>query len=84
MKGKTGKRYTEAEKRKILAFVASQGRGGISSAQKKYGVSYVAMRRWMNGVGVNGAKVPKGSTYSRQSKEFEKFVKQFKLFAAKL
>jgi len=29
--------------------VNSQGRGGISAAGKKFGVSYIALRRWMNG-----------------------------------
>ena len=48
-KGNTGKRYTDDQKRKILDFVNSQGRGGISKAGKKFGVSYIALRRWMNG-----------------------------------
>jgi transposase-like protein len=48
-KGNTGKRYTDEQKREILAFVNAQGRGGISAAGKKYGVSYIALRRWMNG-----------------------------------
>lgn len=46
--GDTGKRYTEAQKQKILEFVAKEGRGGITAAGKKFGVSYVALRRWMN------------------------------------
>jgi len=50
-KGNTGKRYTEEQKRQILDFVASRGRGGISAACDKYGVSYIALRRWMNGAG---------------------------------
>ncbi len=50
-KGNTGKRYTDAQKREILDFVAGQGRGGITAAGKKYGVSYIALRRWMNGAG---------------------------------
>lgn len=48
-KGNTGKRYTDDQKKKILEFVNSQGRGGISAAGKKFGVSYIALRRWMNG-----------------------------------
>ncbi len=50
-KGNTGKRYTDAQKKKILAFVEKSGRGGISAAGKKFGVSYIALRRWMNGEG---------------------------------
>lgn len=48
-KGNTGKRYTDDQKREILTFVKSRGRGGISAAGQKYGVSYIALRRWMNG-----------------------------------
>lgn len=60
-KGNTGKRYSEAEKREILEFVASQGRGGITAAGKKYGVSYIALRRWMNGTG-GGRKGARGAS----------------------
>ena len=48
-KGNTGKRYTDDQKRHILDYVNSRGRGGISAAGKKFGVSYIALRRWMNG-----------------------------------
>lgn len=54
-KGNTGKRYTDEQKREILDFVASQGRGGITAAGQKYGVSYIALRRWMNNEGGAGA-----------------------------
>ncbi len=47
-KGNTGKRYDDEEKKEILAFVNSRGRGGISAATRKYGVSYIALKRWMN------------------------------------
>ena len=47
-KGNTGKRYTDDQKNAILAFVNSQGRGGISAATRKFGVSYIALKRWMN------------------------------------
>jgi transposase-like protein len=46
-KGNTGKRYSEAERKKILAFVEKYGRGGITAASRQYGVSYIALRRWM-------------------------------------
>lgn len=59
-KGNTGKRYSEDQKREILAFVANQGRGGITAAGRKYGVSYIALRRWMNGTG-GGAGGRKGA-----------------------
>src|SRR5690606_39567874 len=53
-KGDTGKRYTEAERKKILAFVEKTGRGGISAATRQFGVSYIALRRWMK-LGPGGA-----------------------------
>ncbi len=46
-KGNTGKRYSEAERKKILAFIEKKGRGGISAATREFGVSYIALRRWM-------------------------------------
>jgi transposase-like protein len=56
-KGNTGKRYSEPERRKILAFVEKYGRGGITAASRQYGVSYIALRRWMK----NGpAGAPRG------------------------
>jgi transposase-like protein len=55
--GDTGKRYPEALRRKILAFVAKRGRGGISAATRTFGVSYIALRRWIN-LGPGGA--PRG------------------------
>ncbi len=51
-KGDTGKRYSPEEKKKIIEFVNSQGRGGISRACKKFKVSYIALRRWLEGAGV--------------------------------
>ncbi len=46
-KGDTGKRYSEAERKRILAFIEKKGRGGISAATREFGVSYIALRRWM-------------------------------------
>jgi transposase-like protein len=55
-KGNTGKRYTDDQKRQILEFVRNQGRGGITAAGKKFGVSYIALRRWMNGTGTGSGR----------------------------
>jgi hypothetical protein len=46
-KGNTGKRYSEAQRKKIIAYAEGIGRGGISAACRKFGVSYIALRRWM-------------------------------------
>src|SRR5687767_1149563 len=66
-KGNTGKRYSEDQKRNIVSFVNAQGRGGITAACKKFGVSYIALRRWMNG------KVPGAPKIGRlvKSKEID-------------
>jgi transposase-like protein len=47
----TGKRYSEELRKEILAYVDSAGRGGITEAKKKWGVSYIALKRWMDGAG---------------------------------
>ncbi len=46
----TGKRYSEEQKQKILAFVEKEGRGGMSRAQEKFGVSYLTIRSWQKPV----------------------------------
>lgn len=57
-KGDTGKRYSTAQKKKIIAFANKAGRGGISAACAEFGVSYIALRRWMDfGPEGNGRKV---------------------------
>lgn len=53
-KGNTGKRYTDEQKKTILDFVNSRGRGGISAATRKFGVSYIALKRWMGGGSARG------------------------------
>lgn len=47
-KGNTGNRYSDAHKKEILNFIERSGRGGISAAQERYGVSYIAIRSWKN------------------------------------
>ncbi|MDE0596230.1 MAG: hypothetical protein OSB65_13390 [Roseibacillus sp.] len=46
-----GKRYSEAEKAKILNHVeqvnSKRGRGGITSAAKKYGVTALTISNWL-------------------------------------
>jgi hypothetical protein len=63
-KGDTGKRYTDKQKMKVLDFINSRGRGGIAAAQKKFGISYIAIARWQKGIGLSGqtkAKAGKAS-----------------------
>jgi len=45
-KAPKGKRYTDAEKSEILAFVKAQGRGGQTKAAAKFGVSALTISNW--------------------------------------
>jgi transposase-like protein len=64
-----GKRYTEAEKKEIIGFVekvnAEKGRGGQSTASKKFGISQLTISSWLRaGVGSVSAgtfQTPKAS-----------------------
>ncbi len=47
------KSYTDAQKNEIVKFALAQGRGGFSAAQKKYGVSFGALKAW-----TGGGKIP--------------------------
>lgn len=50
-KGKRGKRYSSAQKAKIIAFVekvnAEKGRGGVAQASRKFGVSQLTIHAWI-------------------------------------
>ena len=52
-----GKRYSVAEREKILAHVEevnrTRGRGGISSAAKKFGVTPLTISNWLKQTGSN-------------------------------
>lgn len=51
-----GKRYADKEKAQVLAFVektnAENGRGGITAASKKFGVTPLTISNWMKRSGV--------------------------------
>lgn len=57
-----GKRYTDQEKSKILAYVdsvnAKQKRGGQSAAAKKFGLSQLTLSKWLFARQGAGAKKP--------------------------
>lgn len=50
-KSTKGKRYSDSEKLKIIAFVhevnSEKGRGGASAAAKRFGVSAVTLSNWL-------------------------------------
>ncbi len=51
-KGRKGIRYTPEQKKEILDYIkANPGRGAMKDAQEKFGVSYVAIRNWMQETG---------------------------------
>lgn len=51
-KSMKGKRYSDSEKQKIIAFVhevnAEKGRGEASAASKKFGVSPITLTTWLS------------------------------------
>jgi hypothetical protein len=53
IKGFTGNRYSQAQKKKVTQFVqeydTKHGRGGIAAAQRQFKVSYIALRNWLTG-----------------------------------
>lgn len=46
MAKKKAKRYSEAEKKEILDFIESQGRGGQTAAVKKFKVTAATINSW--------------------------------------
>lgn len=54
-----GKRYSVDEKAEILSFVeevnANKGRGGVSAASKKFGVSQLTVSSWLKKSGAPSA-----------------------------
>jgi hypothetical protein len=66
VKGFTGNRYTDDQKKKVLRFVHEyddkHGRGGIAAAQRQFKVSYIALRNWLTGK--DDPKVKRGQRFS--------------------
>lgn len=67
-----GKRYNAEEKSKIVSFVesynATNGRGGQSTAAKKFGVSQLTISGWLKGAGVSSRSAKSGGKGSMQNK----------------
>lgn len=89
-KGNTGNRYPESMKKKVVEFIESKGRGGTTQAQKKFGVSYIAVRSWMNKYGSGAKNSPKDASPAKNGiakfpkREFNALVKKFKIDAMEL
>ena len=63
--GTKGKRYSPAEKQKVLALVeqvnAKKGRGGVTAAVKKFGVTALTISNWIKKEGGGAMKVAKAA-----------------------
>ena len=70
-KKKAGIRYTDKEKAEILAFVQDHnrknGRGGQSTAVKKFGVTQITVANWLKKAGKKAAPAPKKKSSSKKS-----------------
>jgi hypothetical protein len=66
-KGK-GKRYTDKEKSQVLSFVdkvnATKGRGGITAAAAKFGVTPLTISNWMKKTGATTPSIRSGANFS--------------------
>ncbi len=55
-----GKRYTQAEKNKVVAFVnqvnAEKGRGGVAAASREFGVTQLTIANWVKKGGAPAAQ----------------------------
>ena len=60
-----GKRYTDKEKAQVLSFVektnAEKGRGGITAASKKFGITPLTISNWMKKTGVPSTRGARSS-----------------------
>lgn len=56
-----GIRYNVDRQREIVAFIRAQGRGGLSKAKAKFGVSFPTLARWVK----QGARPGKGGSKTR-------------------
>jgi transposase len=67
-KAQKGKRYTDVEKSEILAFVASEGRGGQTKAVAKFGVSALTISNWRKKGGKTGSRKKAGKKAGTKAK----------------
>jgi transposase-like protein len=72
----TGKRYTDAQKAQIIAFVhevnAAKGRGGATASAKKYGVSPLSISNWIKkGGAASSPKKAKGARKATRGRKIE-------------
>ena len=79
-----GVRYSPEQKQEVLDFVkANPGRGSMKQAQDKFGVSYVAIRNWLEDSGTTlprrEKKVKAGKAVKVPALDTSRFDKAIKL-----
>ncbi|MEI6177994.1 MAG: hypothetical protein WCS43_13970, partial [Verrucomicrobiota bacterium] len=64
--------YTDEQKQEVVDFVvavnASKGRGGLSAAATKYGISPLSISSWLKNSGVKAAKPPVSAKPAKPAK----------------
>ena len=72
--GSTGNRYSENTKKEAVKFLeSSEEHGKIKLTQAKFGVSYIALRKWVEKYGTSEKKVRKSKSSKKEtSKEVGK------------
>lgn len=69
LRKKTARRYNESEKQEILRFVqkvnSEKGRGGVTAAVKKFGISPITVNSWMKSRRDEWFSVPLAKTASQ-------------------
>ena len=60
-----GTRYPAEKQREIVDFILNKGRGGLSQAKEKFGISYPTLARWVRQAGSDKGK-PKGEKASKK------------------
>lgn len=65
----TGKRYSETEKEKIIAYMNKFDHGGMSRAQEKFNVSYLTLRSWIQPKGKDSKNVGRPAKAPKMEKK---------------
>ena len=65
----TGKRYSETEKEKIIAYMNQFDHGGMSRAQEKFNVSYLTLRSWIQPKEKDSKKVGRPAKAPKMAKK---------------
>lgn len=75
MNANRSKRYTDAERKEILDFIESRGRGGQTAAVKKYGVTPATIAAWKRKAGVSAMSTAASGGVSKQLKALKEMMK---------